>query len=115
MTAFASHCGLYRFIQMPFGLRNASATFQWAVDIILSRLKWETALVYPYDVIIYSRTVYNHLVHVHEVLRLLRYARVSLKFSKCAFFNTSVTYLEHLIRPGRLEVERRNVVVIERA
>ena len=31
---------------MPFGLKSAPATFQRAVDIILSRVKWETALVY---------------------------------------------------------------------
>ena len=114
-TTFASHCGLYRFIRMPFGLKNAPATFQRAVDIILSRVKWETALVYLDDVIIYSRTVSDHLKHVREVLRLLRDAGVSLKISKCAFFDTSVTYLGHVIRPGRLEVERRNVVSIERA
>ncbi|CDF37529.1 unnamed protein product [Chondrus crispus] len=59
-TTFASHCGLYRFLRMPFGLKNAPATFQRAVDIILSRVKWETALVYLYDVIIYSKTVTEH-------------------------------------------------------
>ena len=34
---------------MPFGLKNAPATFQRAVDIILSRVKWETAPVYLDD------------------------------------------------------------------
>ncbi|CDF38306.1 unnamed protein product [Chondrus crispus] len=81
-TTFASHSGLYRFLRMPFALKNAPATFQRAVDIILSRVKWETALVYLDD---------------------------------CGFFDTSVTYLGHVIRPGQLEVERRNVIAIERA
>ena len=39
-TTFASHSGLYRFLRVPFGLKNAPATFQRAVDIILSRVKW---------------------------------------------------------------------------
>ena len=60
-TTFASHSGLYRFLRMPFGLKNAPATFQRAVDIILSRVKWETALVYLDDVIVYSRTVTEHM------------------------------------------------------
>ena len=40
-TTFASHCGLYRFIDMPLGLKNASGTFQRAVDINLYRVKWK--------------------------------------------------------------------------
>ena len=40
-TTFASHSGLYRFLSMPFSLKNAPATFQRAVDIILSRVKGE--------------------------------------------------------------------------
>ena len=114
-TKFASHSGLYRFLRMPFGLKNAPATFQRAVDIILSRVKWETALVYLDDVIFYSRTVTEHMAHVREVLRLLHTAGVLLKLAKCAFFDTSVTYLGHVIRLGRLEAERRNFIAIERA
>ena len=36
---FGSHCGLYSFLRMPLGLKNAPATFPRAVDIILSRVK----------------------------------------------------------------------------
>jgi len=41
---------------MPFGLKNAPATFQRALDIILSGVKWQSCLVYLDDVIIYSKT-----------------------------------------------------------
>ena len=67
------------------------------------------------DVIIYSKTVSEHFEHVREVLRLLQDAGLSLKLSKCALFDTSVTFLGHMIRPSRLAVEHRNVVAIERA
>ena len=114
-TTSESHSGLFRFLSMPFGLRNAPATFKRAGDIILSRVKWETALVYLDDVIVYSRTVTEHMAYVREVMRLLHTAGVSLKLAKCAFFDTSVTYLGHVVRPGRLEVERRNIIAMERA
>jgi hypothetical protein len=39
-TTFTSHYGIYRFIRLPFGLRNAPGTFQRAVDIILSGPAW---------------------------------------------------------------------------
>jgi hypothetical protein len=43
-TIFTSHYGIYRFLRLPFGLRNAPATFQRAIDIILSGVKWKTCL-----------------------------------------------------------------------
>ena len=72
-------------------------------------------MVYLDDVIVYSRADTEHIKHVLKVLQLLYTAGVSLKISKCAFFDTSVTNLGHVIRPGRLAVEKRNVVTIERA
>jgi Reverse transcriptase (RNA-dependent DNA polymerase) len=44
-TTFTSHEGLYWFLRMPFGLRNAPATCQRFVDIILSGLTWKSCLV----------------------------------------------------------------------
>ena len=52
-STFAWHSGLYRFPRMPFGLKNAPATFQQAVNIILSRLKLDTARVYLDEFIVY--------------------------------------------------------------
>jgi len=53
-TAFTTHAGIYHWLSMPFGLTNAPATFQRALDIILSGLKWQLCLVYLDDVIIFS-------------------------------------------------------------
>ncbi len=39
-TTFKSHFGTYRFVRMPFGVRNAPATFPRAIDDILSVVKW---------------------------------------------------------------------------
>ena len=89
---------------MPFGLKNAPATFQRALDIILSGVRWQTCLVYLDDVIVFSRTIDEHIANLDIVLLLLRNAGVSLKLSKCAFFQTKVDYLGHVITPGKLRV-----------
>jgi len=99
-TAFVCHKGAYHYKRMPFGLTNAPATFQWALDIILSDVKWQSCLVYPDDVIVYSQTQEEHVQHIDDVLDLLRAAEVTLKLPKCRFFRTTVEYLGHEITPG---------------
>lgn len=52
-TTFSSHHSLFQFIRMPLGLKNAPAFFQQAVDILLSEVKWQSALVCLDDIIVY--------------------------------------------------------------
>ena len=82
-TTFTRHEGTYKYIRLPFCLTNAPATFQRAIDMILSVVKWKTCLVYWDDVIVFSRSVEEHITHLDEVFGLLSRARVSLKASKC--------------------------------
>jgi len=114
-TAFASHVGSYQFIRMPFGLTNAPATFQRALDILLAGVKWQFCLVYLDDVIIFSKTEEEHIVHVDYILNLLKKAGVSLKFRKSEFFKLSVDYLGHTIRPGKLEVTQSGTAALKHA
>lgn len=58
--------------------------------------------------IFYSTRVEAHFKHFREVLTLLQSAGVSLKLPKCNFFETSVDYLGHVVRPGKVEVATRN-------
>jgi len=107
-TTFTSHTGLFRFLRLPLGLVNASVSFQRALDIILSGQRWQTCLVYLEDVIVFSRTVSDHIRHLREVLLLLEKAGVSLKPSKCHLFQQEVEYLGHVFRPGQLLVNQKN-------
>ena len=59
-TAFVCHAGTYEYKRMPFGLTNAPACFQRALDMILTKYKWKTCLVYIDDVVIYSKNVDDH-------------------------------------------------------
>jgi hypothetical protein len=114
-TTFTSHYGTYRVLRLPFGLRNAPATFHRAIDIILSGVKWKTCSVYLDDVIVFSKSKKDHLTHVAEALTLPGNAGLSLKLKKCHFFAETVDYLGHVIRPGRLNVAEKNTTALKTA
>jgi Reverse transcriptase (RNA-dependent DNA polymerase) len=114
-TNITSHYGIYRFLQLPFGLGNAPATFQRDIDIILPGIKWKTCLVYLDDVIVFSKSRKDHLAHVAEDLTLLGNAGLSLKSNKCHFFAETVEYLGHVIRSGRLGVAEKNTNALKTA
>jgi len=103
-TAFVCHEGAYQYKRTPFGLKNAPATFQRALDIILCGVKWQSCLIYIDDVIVYYRTEEEHVGHVDRVLRQLRDAGVTLRLPKCQFFRKPVEYRGDEIKPGRLGV-----------
>ena len=114
-TAFTPHCGTYHWLSMPFGLTNAPATFQRALDIILSGLKWQICLVYLDDVIIFSANAEQHVKGVDTVLHRLREAGVTLNLEKCTWFFDEVEDLGHIVRPGQLHVHIKNVDALKHA
>lgn len=107
-TALTSHYGIFEWTTMPFGLTNAPATFQRALNIILSGLKWQICLVYLDDVIIFSSSAEQHIKDVDQVLKRLREAGVTLNLEKCKWFTLEVEYLGHTITPGELHVLNKN-------
>jgi hypothetical protein len=84
-TAFKTHHGHWEFKVMPFGLTNAPATFQEAMNTILSPLLRKIVLVFVDDILIYSKSLEDHVVHVQQVLDILRQHSFLLKKSKCSF------------------------------
>lgn len=58
-TAFTSHHGLYQSARMPIGLRNIPAMIERVMAITLSTVKWQFALLYFGDIVIFSKTRRN--------------------------------------------------------
>ena len=104
--------GLYRFITMPFGLCNAPGTFQRLMERVLQGLQWETAVLYIDDVVVYARTVDQHLSRLEEVLRRLRKAGLKLKPSKCKLLSRRVEFLGHIVSEQGVEVDPAKVAKI---
>lgn len=85
---------------MPFGLRNAPASFQQTLYFIISVLRFTTCLVYLNDVLIFSKSVEDQMRHIDEVVQLLQVAGVSLKLRKFPLLRESVDYRGDVLLPG---------------
>jgi hypothetical protein len=84
-TAFITHRGLFQFKRMPFGLRNAPAQFQRMMDTILGSLRWEAALCYIDDVLVFSDTWEQHLAHLRRLFTSCKEAGLVFSKDKCRF------------------------------
>ncbi|GBG78928.1 hypothetical protein CBR_g28644 [Chara braunii] len=83
--AFRSRFGHYELTVMPFGLTDTPATFQRAMNDIFKDILEQYVLVYLDDILVYSRTLEEHLRHLREVLDCLRRHGFYAKLSKCRF------------------------------
>ena len=70
-TAFQTHMGHYEFLVMGFGLSEAPGTFQGAMNSDVPALR-EFVLVFFNDILVFSKTLKEHLVHVEKVLSTLQ-------------------------------------------
>lgn len=96
-TAFSVGSGLMQFKVLPFGLCNASATFERLMDCVLRGLTWKTCLVYLDDIIVFGKTFEEHISNLRGVFQRLRGAHLKLSPKKCHLFRGQVKYLGHVV------------------
>jgi len=111
-TVFRTHQGLFEFLVMPFGLMNAPATFQALMNDVLLPYLRGFVLVFFDDILIYSSLWTDHLRHVCTVLRTLQDHQLFLKRSKCAFGQSSVAYLGHVISEEGVAMDKQKVQAV---
>ncbi|GBG80804.1 hypothetical protein CBR_g31360 [Chara braunii] len=104
--------GLYEFVVMPFGLRNAPGTFQHAMNWIFHDYLDKFVIVYLDDILIFSKTVEEHVAHLDKVLSLLRQHKFKINGEKCEFGRTRVLYLGHEISAEGLRPDDAKVASI---
>ena len=92
-TAFITKYGLFEHNRMGFGLCNAPATFQRAMNLVLRGLTWTEVLVYIDDVIVLGATFEDHISSLRKVFERMRTYNLKLKSKKCQLLKTEVEFL----------------------
>ena len=80
---------------MPQNLVGAPATFSRLVETVFRGLNWKICLAYLDDVIVFSHTFQDHLLHLRQVFERLAESNLWLKVNKCHFAKKEVEYLGH--------------------
>ena len=96
-TTFVSPSGTFRFVRMPFGLSNSPSAYCRLIQLALSLLPPGFAIAYLDDILIYSKTVKDHIVHIELVLKLHAQVGMKLNLRKCSIFRDRVDYLGHSV------------------
>ncbi|KAI5182010.1 hypothetical protein NEOKW01_2150, partial [Nematocida sp. AWRm80] len=112
-TAFSFKGMHYEFNRMPFGLSNAPATFQRAMNIIFNNKFSEFVAPYFDDIIIFSENMKQHQNHLEQVFHRLKTSGIYLNNKKCKFFKSEVKILGNIISKGEIRPDPEKITAIK--
>ena len=114
-TVFSVPRGKHHFTRMPFGLKNAQATFQHNMDMLIEECKHRGAKgvdTYVDNCIIMSQSFDEHLRDLRIMLEVLNEAQMSLRINKCEFAFPTIEFLGFVIDGQKVKPAPGNVAKI---
>lgn len=101
-TAFRCCKGLFEFLVMPFGLKNAPATFQRMMEFLFGDQRFSGVLVYLDDVLIHGTSFNSTLERLKMVFSRLQASNLTINVEKCIFFPAQIKYLGFYLGDGKI-------------
>ena len=111
-TAITTPIGLFEYNFLPFGLRNASSTFQRFIDQVCHSLPY--VLPYIDDIIIFSRLEEEHLEHLRTFSKRLDKHGIVSNATKSEFGKTELKFLGHLVTKEGIRRTKQKIEAISK-
>ncbi|KAK0581332.1 hypothetical protein LWI29_012530 [Acer saccharum] len=111
--AFVTERGIFCYKVMPFGLKNAGATYQRLVNKMFAKMLRSTIEVYIDDMLVNSLIAQQHLDHLRQSLDVLDEYGMKLNPTKCSFGVSSGKFLGYLVTQRGVEANPDQIQLIE--
>jgi hypothetical protein len=112
-TTFTTPWGTFMYEKMPFGLMNAGATFQRAMDIAFIGEKDRFTVIYLDDITVFSTSDEEHLQHLKQTFKKCRRYGISLNPKKSHFSMEEGKLLGHIVSPEGIKIDPERVKAIQ--
>ena len=110
--AFRTHFGWYEYLVVLFGLTNAPTTFMMLMNDVLRPFTGFFVVNFIDDVLVYSKNLIDHEVHLHSVFQALRQHGLFANSEKTFLCLVEIEYLGHIVSAYGIRMDPKKVAVI---
>ena len=112
-TAFTTPWGTFMYDKMLFGLMNAGATFQRAMDIAFVSERDKFVVIYLDDLTVFSKSDEDHMIHLKQTFEKCRRFGLSLNPKKSHFAMQEGKLLGHIVSRDGIKIDPKRVEAID--
>ncbi|MBW0529623.1 hypothetical protein O181_069338 [Austropuccinia psidii MF-1] len=107
------HCGIFEYLRMPFGMKNAPSHYQKMMNTIFpQQLSEGWLIIYIDDIIVCSESWDNHLSRLERVLQKIVQVNMKISLKKCHFAYSELKALGHVLSGLSLGIDENKVEAV---
>ncbi|MBW0537498.1 hypothetical protein O181_077213 [Austropuccinia psidii MF-1] len=107
------HCGVYEYLRIPFGIKNAPSHFQRMMNKSLpEELSEGWLIVYIDDIIVRSKTWEDHMCRLSRIMTKIQFVNMKISLKECHFGFKELKALGHVVSGLSLGIDKYKVAAV---